>query len=146
MRRSTYVKFNKTGFFILWFFCDLLWFFKDLVKIKNKIKIEKPLPPHSKTAQGGYINGFVSLRRLNGRFCGPEKKSKFCSKLRELKMTFSFLIFFLGLTNGPAIVSFHFIWHGSFGNNTIKLSTETNLTVHSLGFYTNSNRVSTNYI
>ena len=82
MRRSTYVEFNK---------------------------IEKPLPPHPKTAQGGYVNDFVSLRRLNGRFCGPEKKSKFGSRLRELKMTFSFLIFFLGLTNGPAKVSFHFI-------------------------------------
>ena len=40
---------------------------------KNKRKIEKPLPPHPQTAQGGYVNGFVNLRRLDGRFCGPEK-------------------------------------------------------------------------
>ena len=54
------------------FFCDLLWFFKNLVKIKNKRKIEKPLPPHPQTAQGGYVNGFVSPRRLDKRFCGPK--------------------------------------------------------------------------
>ena len=53
MRRSTYVEFNK---------------------------IEKPLPPHPKTAQGGYVNGFVSLRRPNRRFCGSGRKSKFGSK------------------------------------------------------------------
>ena len=88
MRRSTYVEFNKIGFSLLWSFCDLLWFFKDLVKIKNKRKIEKPLPPHPQTAQGGYLNGFVSLRRLDGRFCGPERKSRFSSKLREAKRTF----------------------------------------------------------
>ena len=70
-------------------FCDLLWFFKDLVKIKNKRKIEKPLPPHPQTAQGGYVNGFVSPRRLDGQFCGPERKSRFGSKLREVKKNFS---------------------------------------------------------
>ena len=89
MRRSTYLEFNKIRFSLLWFFCDLLWFFKDLVKIKNKRKIEKPLPPHPKTAQGGYLNGFVSLRRLNGRFYCPGRKSGFGSKLRKVKRTFS---------------------------------------------------------
>jgi len=52
---------------------------------KNKRKIEKPLPPHPQTAQGGYVNGFVSMRRLNGRFCGPGSKIIFGSKLREEK-------------------------------------------------------------
>ena len=92
MHRSTYLEFNKIEFFLLRFFGDLLWFFKDLVKIikiKNKRKIEKPLPPHPQTAQGGYLNGFVSLRRLDGRFCSLERKSKFGSKLNETKMTFS---------------------------------------------------------
>ena len=63
--------------------------FKDLVKIKNKRKIKKPLPPHPKTAQGGYLNGFVSPRRLNGWFYCPERKNRFGSKLREVKKTFS---------------------------------------------------------
>jgi hypothetical protein len=67
--------------------------FKDLVEIKNKIKIEKPLPPHPKTAQRGYVNGFVSLRRMNGRFCGPGRKSRFGSKLRKPKRTFSFFFY-----------------------------------------------------
>ena len=82
IRRSTYVEFKKIRFSLLWFFGDLLWFFKDLVKIKNKIKIEKLLPPHPQTALGGYLNGFVSLRRLNGWFYDSERKSKFDSKLR----------------------------------------------------------------
>ena len=56
-------------FFVI--YCD---FFKDLVKIKNKRKIEKPLAPHPQTGQGGYLNGFVSLRRLNGQFYGSERK------------------------------------------------------------------------
>ena len=82
----------KLDFSLLWFFCDLLWFFKDLVKIKKKRKIEKPIPSHPQTAQGGYVNGFVSMRRLDGRFCGSERKSRFDSKLRESKKTF-FLLF-----------------------------------------------------
>ena len=69
MRRSTYEEFNKIGFSFLYFFCDLLCFFKDLVKIKKKRKREKPLPRHPQTAQGDYVNGFVSQRRLDGRFC-----------------------------------------------------------------------------
>ena len=88
MRRSAYVEFNKIGFTLLWFFCDLLWFLKDLVKIKNK-KREKLLPPHPQTAQGGYENGFVSLRRLDGWFCCPGRKCRFGLKLRETEMTFS---------------------------------------------------------
>jgi len=58
--------------------------FKDLVKIENK-KIEKPLAPHPQTTQGGYVNGFVSMRRLDGRFYGPGRKDRFGSKLREAK-------------------------------------------------------------
>jgi len=88
MRRSTYVEFNKIRFSLLWFFGDLLWFFKDLVKIKNKRKIEKPLPPHPQTAHGDYVNGFVSLRRLDGWFCGLGRKNKFGSKLRKAKKNF----------------------------------------------------------
>ena len=90
-------------------FCDLLWFFKDLVKIKNKRKIEKPLTPHPKTAQGGYVNGFVSLWMLNGRFCGPGRKSRFGSKLREAKMTFfnSELEKWVIATCGPARIQVH---------------------------------------
>ena len=34
------------------------------------------------------MNGFVSLRMLNGRFCGISRKSRFVSKLREAKKTF----------------------------------------------------------
>ena len=91
MRRSTYVEFIKIGFTLLWFFfCDLLWFFKDLVKIKNKRKGEKPLSRHPQTAQGGYVNGFVSPKRLDVRFYCPRRKSKFGSKLRKAKRTFSF--------------------------------------------------------
>jgi hypothetical protein len=65
-------------------------FSKNLVKIKNKRKIEKPLSPHPQTAQRGYVNGFVSLRRLDGRFCGSGRKNRFGSKLREAKRNFSF--------------------------------------------------------
>ena len=56
---------------------------------KNKRKGEKPLPPQPQTAQGGYVNGFMSLRRLNGRFRCPERKKRFSLKLREAKKTFS---------------------------------------------------------
>ena len=35
------------------------------------------------------MNGFVSLRRLNGWFYDSERKSKFDSKLREEKMIFA---------------------------------------------------------
>ena len=102
MHISTYVELNKIRFFLLWFFGDLLWFFKDLIKIKNKRKIEKPLPPHYQTAQGGYLNGFVSLRRLNGRFRDPGRKSRFSSKLREAKKDF-----FLFLMEIERIPSFY---------------------------------------
>ena len=40
--RSTHVESNKIGFFILWFFCDLLWFFE--------------------TALGGNLTGFGKFR------------------------------------------------------------------------------------
>ena len=35
------------------------------------------------------MNDFVSLRRLDGRFHYPGRKSRFGPKLREVKMTFS---------------------------------------------------------
>ena len=35
------------------------------------------------------MNGFVSLKRLDGRFCGPEKKNRFDPKLRETTRNFS---------------------------------------------------------
>jgi hypothetical protein len=42
--RSTYVESNKIGFFILWFFYDLLWFFKDSAKINKKEKDKTACP------------------------------------------------------------------------------------------------------
>ena len=35
------------------------------------------------------MNGFMSLRRLDGWLCCPRRKSIFSPKLRESKMTFS---------------------------------------------------------
>ena len=49
------------------------------------------MPPQPQTAQGGYMNGFVSLKRLDGRFCGLRRKSRFSSKLRKSKELFPFL-------------------------------------------------------
>ena len=57
---------------------------------KNK-KREKQLPPQPQTAQGAYVNHFISLRRLDGRFHCPRRKDRFCPKLRETKRIFSFL-------------------------------------------------------
>ena len=37
------------------------------------------------------MNDFVSLRRLDGWFCYPERKSKFGPKLREIKGLFPFI-------------------------------------------------------
>jgi len=67
------------------FFCDLLCFFKDLVKIKNKRKGEKPLSRHPQTAQGGYMNSFVSLRRLDPQFCDSRRKKQIRPKVEEGK-------------------------------------------------------------
>ena len=36
--RSIHVESKKIGFFILWFFYDLLWFFKDSTEINKKEK------------------------------------------------------------------------------------------------------------
>ena len=65
-------------FFVI--YCN---FSKILSKI-NKRKKEKPLPPHPQTVQGGCVDGFVSLRILNGRFCCSWRKSRFGPKLREI--------------------------------------------------------------
>ena len=49
----------------------VLWFiviFQRSSQNKNKRKGEKPLPSQPQTAEGGYVNGFMSLRRLNGQF------------------------------------------------------------------------------
>ena len=51
----------------------------------KKRKGEKPMPPHSQTAQRGYMNVFLSLRRLDGQFCCSRRKSRFGPKLREEK-------------------------------------------------------------
>ena len=59
---------------------------------KNKRKIEKPLPPHPQTAQGGYVNGFVSMRRLDGRFYCPKRKKQIRPKIEGGKKKFFFLM------------------------------------------------------
>jgi hypothetical protein len=66
-------------------FCNLLLFFKKLVKIKIKEKGEKLLSPQFETAQGGYVNGFMSLWRLDEQFHYPWRKIRFDPKLREIK-------------------------------------------------------------
>ena len=38
--RSTHLEFNRIGFSILWFFCDLLWFFKTALE-RNLTGFEK---------------------------------------------------------------------------------------------------------
>ena len=77
-----------------WIFYFMIFFviFQRFSQNKKIKKIEKLLPPHPQTTQGGYLNGFVSLGRLDGRFCSLERKSKFGSKLKETKITFSLTI------------------------------------------------------
>ena len=69
------------------------------------------LPRHPQTAQGGYVNGFVSLRRLKGWFCSPLRKSRFGSKLRAAKKTFSYLFYTVlpvrkGYASPKGVISF----------------------------------------
>jgi len=74
-------------------FYMFLWFtmiFQRFNQNKHKRKGEKPLPPQPKTAQGGFVNGFTSLRRLNRQFYCLVRKTRFGSKLRETTRTSSF--------------------------------------------------------
>ena len=50
------------------------------------------MPTQPKTAKGGHVNGFTSLRSLDGRLHCSGRKNKFVPKLRVMKRTFSFLL------------------------------------------------------
>ena len=55
---------------------------------KYKRKRENRCHVTLKPLKGGRANGFGSLRSLNNRFCGLERKNEFGLKLREAEMTF----------------------------------------------------------
>ena len=79
-----HVESNKIGFSILWFFLIYYDFFKKISQNKHKRKREKTAATSASNHLGGRVPSFRSSSSPVGQFrCSPERKNRFCPKLRE---------------------------------------------------------------
>ena len=68
------------------------------------------MPTQPKTAHGGHVNGFTSLRSLDGRLHCSGRENKFVPNLRVMKRTFSFI----GWWHLPEQKILHIFWYLRF--------------------------------